>query len=87
MKTAKILGFTNPTAKGNCTIKVQVSNGLQLDPKPYYILSTPEAIEAAGVEVGSDVSDIVNSSVVETSTVIDDVTGEELHFRMLVPKI
>lgn len=81
----KISKFGKVTAKGNQAIGVSLTRGFAVQPGLLYILSTPEAIEQAGLKEGQDITDLVAGFRVETSTTVDESTGEVSTFKWLVP--
>jgi hypothetical protein len=85
--TYKVSKIGEPTAKGNCTISVSVTKGFATQPTPYFILSNPEAVESAGINVGDDVTDVLSGFKVQQSELTDEETGEITTFNWLVPPI
>ena len=81
----KIAGFSPINEKGNQSIRVQVSNGFALDPKPKFILSTPDIIKEYKLTKGMNITDMCAGFEVQLSKVTDRETGEELTFEFLVP--
>ena len=84
---AKVSGIGNVSQKGNQVLRVRLTEGLATDPENYFMLSNPEAIEAYGVEVGTDISSTVANCEVQTSEVPDKDNPEIMRtFKWLVPK-
>ena len=84
-KTATISSFGEITKKGNQTIKVNLMIGYIGDFEVHYIASTPNALEAAGLEVGQDITEDIVDCEVRIKQSIDPETGEEKEFRWIVP--
>jgi len=81
----KISVIKEATEKGFQTLQCSVSNGFAVNSKPTYILSTPEAIKAAELVEGMDISEMVHKMDMKETTTksIDTSTGEEFEFNWL----
>jgi len=71
------------TEKGHQTLQCSVSNGFAVNSKPTYVLSTPAAIEANKLKVGTDITALCKGMMHVETRSIDETTGEELVFNWL----